>query len=355
MKKGNFRIKDIALKAGVSVGTVDRVIHNRGRVSEDAMKKVMEVMEQIDYRPNLLARTLGSNKTIRIAALVPDPTLDAYWAQSMSGVYKAEKEWAKYGVVVEHFLFDQHDKAAFEKKAHEVLKSKPDGVLLAPLFYKEALPILKQLNDMGVDCVTFNTRIPKSGQLCFIGQDHYRSGRVAGELMALGSLDSGVLAILHIHEDIPNSLHLVEKEDGFRSYFDELKNGEYEIKTLSLSDPEEPSFQKQLLSLINDFKLKGLFISTSKAYAVASILQKHGIRGICIVGYDLVEENIHYIKAGFIQFIINQNPNHQAFLGINHLANALLFKNLLPKTEYLPLEIITRENFQSYLNSRIHF
>ena len=67
----NIRIKDIAKLAGVSVGTVDRVLHNRGKVSEYALKKVTEVMNQIDYKPNLIARTLGSNKNYRIAALIP--------------------------------------------------------------------------------------------------------------------------------------------------------------------------------------------------------------------------------------------------------------------------------------------
>jgi LacI family transcriptional regulator len=69
----NIRIKDIAKLAGVSVGTVDRVLHNRGRVSDDALKKVTAVMNQIDYKPNLIARTLGSNKNYRIVAIDPDP------------------------------------------------------------------------------------------------------------------------------------------------------------------------------------------------------------------------------------------------------------------------------------------
>ena len=44
----NIRIKDIARLAGVSAGTVDRVLHNRGRVSEEALQKITAVMEQID-------------------------------------------------------------------------------------------------------------------------------------------------------------------------------------------------------------------------------------------------------------------------------------------------------------------
>ena len=46
----NIRIVDIAKMAGVSVGTVDRVIHNRGRVSEENRKKVQAILEMVHYQ-----------------------------------------------------------------------------------------------------------------------------------------------------------------------------------------------------------------------------------------------------------------------------------------------------------------
>ena len=60
----NIRIVDIAKMAGVSVGTVDRVIHNRGRVSEENRKKVQTILEMVHYQPNLMARSLASNNII---------------------------------------------------------------------------------------------------------------------------------------------------------------------------------------------------------------------------------------------------------------------------------------------------
>src|SRR5690606_4730854 len=89
----NIRIKDIAQLAGVSVGTVDRVLHNRGQVSREACNKVMEILEKTGYKPNLIARTLGSNKTYSIAALIPDPSQDEYWGLSGQGIQHAIEEW----------------------------------------------------------------------------------------------------------------------------------------------------------------------------------------------------------------------------------------------------------------------
>ena len=57
-----IRIVDIAKMAGVSVGTVDRVIHNRGRVSEENRKKVQAILEMVHYQPNLMARSLAASK-----------------------------------------------------------------------------------------------------------------------------------------------------------------------------------------------------------------------------------------------------------------------------------------------------
>lgn len=71
-KNKNIRLTDIARLANVSVGTVDRVIHNRGRVSEENIRRVKEIMEQVGYRPNLIARSLAVKKPCHLVVLIPD-------------------------------------------------------------------------------------------------------------------------------------------------------------------------------------------------------------------------------------------------------------------------------------------
>jgi LacI family transcriptional regulator len=60
---GKIRIKDIAEKSGVSVGTVDRILHNRPNVSKTAREKVEKVLEEINYQPNVYASALAYNKS----------------------------------------------------------------------------------------------------------------------------------------------------------------------------------------------------------------------------------------------------------------------------------------------------
>jgi len=86
----------------------------------------------------------------------------------------------------------------------------------------------------------------------------------------------------------------------------------------------------------------------------ASFLEKYGKRDIRLIGYDLLEENLKYLRSGIIDFLINQNPKRQALLGISHLVNHLMFKKSAPSMELFPLEVITQQNVDSYLGSGIH-
>jgi len=350
----NIRIKDIAALAGVSTGTVDRVLHKRGRVSKEALEKVMKIMDEIDYKPNPIARSLGSNKKYRIIALIPDPNQNPYWAQSNQGLLQAQTEWARYGIRIELYPFDMGGKESFKKMAEEVLTAKPDGVLTAPIFYDEALPVFNLFKSKGIPYVLFNTNIPAAHPLSFIGQDLFQSGQVAAELMHFCQHQSGKLAVLHLDEDIHNSIHLIEKERGFRDYFKNNGHPEFEINEFNFN-PEDPAFPGQLQHLLSDPSLRGIFVSTSRGTSVvASYLEKRGKKGVRLIGYDMLTESLKYLRSGTIDFLINQNPKRQAFLGIRHLVNHLMFKEKTPDLDLFPLEVITQQNLNSYLTSDIH-
>lgn len=356
MNAKNIRIKDIAHLAGVSVGTVDRVLHNRGRVSEDALKKVLKVLNQIDYKPNVIARTLGSNRTYTIAALIPDPEQDPYWASSKAGIDQAQTEWMRYGVIVAPYFFNLYDKNSFREVAEAITKDLPDGILIAPIFYHESLPYFKRFQSIGIPYVLFNTNIERIDALSFIGQDLYQSGKVGGELMQLALRhESGVLAVLHVDEDLDNSVHLAEKERGFREYFYRKNNGRFDIRTYNLARPPAAPIEPQVGHVLEDTALKGIFVSTSTGtFLTASLLERFQKRGLKVVGYDMLEGNIAYMQKGYIDFLINQNPKRQAFLGVTHLVNHLILKKPAPAQDLLPLEIVSPENIHSYLTSCIH-
>ena len=90
-------VKDIAAKAEVSIGTVDRVLHNRGEVKEETRKRVMDIVIELGYKPNLLAKSLSSKKTTRIAIIIPDSSdNNPYWEKPIQGIKMAAEELENY-------------------------------------------------------------------------------------------------------------------------------------------------------------------------------------------------------------------------------------------------------------------
>lgn len=343
--------------AGVSVGTVDRVLHQRGRVSEDANAKVQEVLKKIDYKPNLIARSLGRASQLRIIALIPNPEFDGYWREVQLGIQQARDEWTHYGVTVSTFLYEQGGEEAMEKVAIEALKTNPDGFVIGPIFQRLAVPVLERLRDKKIPFVLFNANLPELNPLCFIGQDLFQSGMLAARLMS-SEIEGveGTLAILHVGEDIGESIYLMDKERGFREYFKGAKNNsKINVQSFNFNVPTH-SIGGQIEILLSTPNLQGIYVTTSKALGpIASVLAKHPRRSeITLIGYDMLDENLRYLKKDVITYLINQNPKRQPMVGISHLANHLLFKTQIPTIDLFPLEIIAKQNLDSYLASSIH-
>lgn len=344
----SIRIKDIAKMAEVSIGTVDRVIHKRGEVSEESYKKVMAIVEKTGYKPNLLARSLGNKKTFKIIALLPDSTQDEYWKMAHEGVRHGRKEWSQYGIAIKEFFFDLYDKKSFIKNFKAAIAAEPDAILTAPIFYQEASEYFEMCRSNNIPFAEFNNNIPKAGSLTFIGQDLYKSGMVGAELLHMNNT-GGTYAILHIYDDIHNSTHLSEKEKGFKDYFKGIKDHHCNAIGVDLNISHEPTLEKELTQLLNMPDLKGIMVTTSKGASIVSrLLEKRGKNGVRMVAYDLLEENIAYLKKGIIDFLINQNSKRQAFTGITQLANHLVFKKEVKSKYIFPLDIITRGNLESH-------
>ena len=85
-------VKDIATLAGVSKGTVDRVLHNRGEVSEASREKVMKIARQIGYKPNVHASLLASQKKFLMACMIPEYVPGEYWDLVAKGLTAAQKK-----------------------------------------------------------------------------------------------------------------------------------------------------------------------------------------------------------------------------------------------------------------------
>ena len=352
MKKNNLTgIREIARLANVSIGTVDRVINNRIGVSPETKKNVLAIMLELDYQPNILARRLASKKVLKFAILIPSFSQETdFWKAPLKGIEIAESEIKQYGITIEKYFFDQNDKNSFIKQSENILKSNVDGILVAPIFVEESLKFSKSCNLLKIPCVFINSDIPNESRLSYIGPDLFHSGYLAAQLINYVVEEAGKILIINISKEINNYHHLLRKEDGFRAYFENNNKSNQIIKT----DITQTDFNAVSADLTKVFAthsdIKGIFVTNSRVFSVAEFLEKSGNQNIALVGYDFLNASIEYLKKGTIDFLVCQQPQEQGYKGIMTLYQNLVLNIPVESTYFMPIDIITKENYLFYRN-----
>lgn len=166
-------IKDVARKAGVSVGTVSRVLANNETVKQPLKLRVQAAMKALDYKPNLAARALRTNSIDVVGLVVPDIT-NPFFAQLAKNI---EMEAAKRNHSV--MLANSHDDADTEKtQISALLDRSVCGVIVVAtsdgnITHKADVPI-----------VSLDRRF---GSYPLVATDHFDgSERIADHLYELG-------------------------------------------------------------------------------------------------------------------------------------------------------------------------
>lgn len=349
-------IQDVARYANVSVGTIDRVIHNRGRVSPEKRKKVEEAIEKLNFNPNLLARTLALGNQFTICVLVPSaPSPGLYWTMPLHGLEMASVQLKDYGIITETFFYDLFDENSFTKQASKILAAEPDGVVLAPLFLEESKSFTKKLREKGIPYIFIDADIPHGQSLSYIGPDIKQSSYIAGRLLNSVLPQNAEILIVNMVKGFENASALRRMEEGFCNYFRE--NGLKENKTIHTltiqSTQKEEVFRELTKFYIKNPKINGVFVTNSKAFLVSEFHRKHDL-DIRLVGYDLVEANIEHLRKGGIDFIISQSPVQQGKRAIQTLFDFFVWKKEPEKIQHVPLDIIIRENLDFYISFNRH-
>lgn len=353
MKKGHENttgIKEIAKRANVSIGTVDRVINNRVGVSQKTKEKILEIIAELDYQPNIMARMLASKKVIKIAALIPAVSNETgYWNAPLNGINEAAAEIRNFGVTVSNYFFDQNAKQTFIAQAAAILKDGYDGVLLAPMFEQEAIDFLGRCRKQNLPFVLINSDLENQSPVAYVGPDLFQSGYLAGHLTKYLVQPTQRVLIVNISREIDLHHHLLKKEEGFRKYFDQ-SNVSIAIEKIDIKETDYSSLQKILKPVLLTNTPNLVFVTNSRVSSVARFLQENEIEGVKLIGYDFLEENITYLKNGAIDFLICQKPQEQGYKGLMALYQHLLNPAAVNHTEYMPIDIITKENYSYYKN-----
>lgn len=338
-------IKKIAKMANVSPGTVDRIIHNRGRVSQENRDKVNALIKEYGYVKNIFASNLVLNKKYKIAVVILKRDGFPYWEIPLKGIKKAATELLSYGVKVDYFFFN-YDLKSFNDIAAKVLEQEHDGLVFAPVFYDESVSFLNEYKKKNVPIVIIDSDIEEVEGTTFIGQDSFKTGYLAAKLISYGVKDESNVLIFNITSNIENTSKTVfnlKKIDGFYSYFKDNESNlpKYNFTEIYVKDSQKNSIKNEMFTGIN-----AVFVLNSRVHIVAKFIKENNLKNIRVIGYDLLKQNLDYLNEGFIDFLIHQKPEKQGYLGIKQLYNKIVFPNdLEKKNNYVFAEIIVKENY----------
>lgn len=334
-------IKMIAELSGVSRGTVDRVLNNRPKVHPEKKERVLKVIRELDYQPNLAARALVMNrKSMHLGIVLPN-WKGHFEQEVMRGIDTAREEMKVYGVELslERCASDMPDE--FVDCIDRLLQKGVRGLAVCALDCIAVREKIQAVTGGGVPVVTFNSDLPGSGRTSFVGQDVCRSGRIAASLM--NKLVKSGEHILVAAGNLEFAGHR-QRVEGFTGRWAELGKKENVCTTIQTFNEYNVTFDK-VSSALGDKKLAGIYMANENVGACADAVLRYGRHPIRIVAHDLSTTNIKLLKELRIDFIISQNMYLQGYRPIEILTHMLTVPSAkIEEFKYTRIEIVTEEN-----------
>lgn len=268
-----------------------------------------------------------------------------YWESQLNGVKKAGEDFVKFGVELHYFLYD-FDSSSFQKMFSKVLDFECDGLLFSPIFHEESLVFLEEYKKKNTTVVVIDSDIKDKIPHYYIGQDAFKSGYLAGRLISFTVKNEHNVLIVKIAREIDSTSVYLQRIKGFYTFFEDHSDmNNFSFSEITIKDSNASQLTLEMFENISS-----IFVPNSRAYIVAQFLEEQNIKGIRIIGYDLLKENIEYLNSGLIDFLINQKPEEQGYTGINYLYKKIILQESLNATHFMPLDIIVKENYSMSLS-----
>ncbi len=320
----SITIKEIAELAGVSRGTVDRALRNSPKINADTKKRVIQIVEQNNYKPNYVGRALAKSKKQIKIAVITNSIGNAFFDEVFNGIKTAEKDFENFGIRTTIFEIKGYDINLQLSAISKIKCTDFDALIITPINDKKIACALENLSDSGVAIVAMNTDIKFEGKLCYVGCDYTKSGRtICG------------LANMLIHEkcDIlltTGSMDVMGHKERVIGLLEMSKSNKNigNIQIIEHNDDEEISYNKVLESLASNRKIK--FVCTTAGGVEGAVKATSEIDdNIRIVSFDLTAKVIEGFNQDRILATIVQQPYDQGYIAVKciyeNLFNGVVF------------------------------
>ena len=350
-----IRIKDIAERAGVSVGTVDRVLHDRPNVSKPAREKVEQALKEMNYQPNMYASALAYNKSYTFYLLIPKHESEAYWEEIEEGARKCEDVRRDFHVDVEIRFYERSNEESFRQAGDDILAQSPEGVIVVPSSLEVTREFTEKLHQRGIPFILLDSYMPDLRPLSFFGQDSFCSGFFAAKmLMMIAYKEKEIMLMRQTKDGRVVSKQQDNREVGFRHY---MHDHFPQVKIIDLDLPlngTRAEYTKMMEKYFAEHPdTHHCMTMTSKAHIVGDFLLKTNRRDVQIMGYDMVEKNARCLREGSISFLIAQHAYMQGYSCVETLFRAIVLKKKVTPVNYMPIELLMKENVDFYRRTQL--
>lgn len=314
----------IADALGLSPSTISRVLNNKGRISPQVRKKVLQKALELGYLSPHSAPSSFRKQPGKIAVIYPRD--DCFWKDVGYGVDRGVNYLGHMGIEAEIYRTDGHNVSQQIQILEEFLKrSDLAGVSFVPADFTQLDYYINALFLKGTSVSTFNVDAPLSKRLFYVGQNIYQAGKVAGELFCkiLGPHARGKILILSSNKKAPSHLG---RWQGLSEYVQENQL-QMDVSQVYESQNEDQAYDLICQLLKDQEEFIGIFITTAFGIAgVGRALSEAGGKDLAVVGNDLSEEWMTYLYSGIVDFCLYQNPFLQGYLALRLLANSVFLE-----------------------------
>ncbi|MDO4287249.1 MAG: LacI family DNA-binding transcriptional regulator [Eubacteriales bacterium] len=330
-------VRSIAALAGVSRGTVSRVLNNQPDVSPEVRARVLHIIEETGYRKD--ERFAGGDK-ICIGVIVAHWQDEYFINSTLRGIQRAAREINTGKVSLEVRRMNSRSDEEYIRVCEQLLElgvrglvvNAPDNVIIAAE--------IERLFRAGVAVVTYNSDLPHTKRVCHVGQDLVKSGKIAAGLMArsLSPKDQ----VLVITGNMEFRSHRV-RVDGFLEHLEMLGFHSDNYELAECYERYDLTYDAVRHALESHPKLHGVYMGTENVKACVDALK--GIRRrMTVVVNDLTPEAKHSLKKGRIDFVVEQDFTSQVYRAILILHELLVYGHRIrQEIVNVNTSIITRE------------
>ncbi len=345
-------IQQIADKAGVSRGTVDRALNQRGRISPEVAQKILDIADEMGYVPKRKRAGAagvpvfhGRKRTVKIG-IVTQLAKSSFMIEVNRGIRAAGEELAERGVELLLEEGDSVDEKEQLAAVERLLDKGIDGLALMPVDSEGIrMKINHIIGEKNIPIVTFNSDIVGTRRSCFVGMDNRQSGRAAAGLMGL--MSRGVGKILVITGYFSNHVDNM-RVDGF---VEELKNSYPDMELAGVQGSFDDAAQVERIitnTMLGMQGITGIFVVSGGQAGIRAAFGTLKLdRRPYVIIYDLTPRNEKLLEDGIADFLIDQGGYVQGYRP-PHILAELLLKGQAPQEEHIYTEINIKTKFNIY-------